>query len=51
MISANLYTLLFNLLALCLILGALLILWRLGERRHHLLALGLGIVIFTLILF
>ena len=45
MISASLYTYLFNFWTFCLVLGALFILWRLGERRSHLLALGLGMMI------
>jgi predicted MPP superfamily phosphohydrolase len=54
MLSASLYTILFNLGALCLVLGALLILWRLGKQRSQLLALGLGIAVFaflTLLIF
>ncbi len=45
MLSANAYTILFNLGTFCLILGALLILWHLGEGRSLALALGLGVIV------
>jgi predicted MPP superfamily phosphohydrolase len=45
MISSNLYTVLYNFIVFCLVLGGLLMLWRLGKRRSHALALGLGILV------
>jgi predicted MPP superfamily phosphohydrolase len=44
-ISAALYTVLYNLVVSCLVLGGLSILWRLGKRRTHTLALGFAISI------
>ena len=51
--SASLFTLLFNIGTLCLVLGMLFIIWRLGDRRSHLLALGMGMAVlfFTVFLF
>ncbi|MDF1512483.1 MAG: metallophosphoesterase [Anaerolineae bacterium] len=43
MIPASLYTLLFNIVALCLVMAALLFLQQLGERRSHIWAGGLGL--------
>ena len=51
MIPASLYTILFNIAVLFLVLGALLILWRAGERRSYALALGLGLLILVLLVF
>jgi len=49
MISASHYTILFNFGASFLILGALLILWRVGNWRSHTLALAFGFTAFVLI--